>query len=540
MKSSLGGRWTDEDITACYNLAMTTDSRVLQTIIDCHQLSVNPALKMVKTQFFDQVAGLNYEYQDARCALMVRQYNSKSNPKVRQGKMFIAAEVTEKMVAELAKPANLEIMAKSDAFLKDMMTHYDIDALMRDPALSGPVMKVKTQVLVRVGGLMMGLKVVDVASGLPKVEAKLVLHLKPSLSTEQVENLPALVFAEAQQFLDEDRKAEAKKKAADSPQEDRSEGLKPLTLSAPLEFNPEGRVEETLEIKASKEKFSIGMTIELAKKVKNVGVAGREGSIKGFLEKTVKGVKQLQATVVWSDDAEGEDGVLEKESQLALSQLRFAGPAKKKAKTEEPQVQKTAIPKESIPFEFYGASTAMNACMAMAKQELWQMYLRMASSLTDKLEIRGAVDEQNKVSESKVVIVAKEFFAKGNLCLVPFSPANFVDKEPTHQKAVPVQFKLGEHTEDFWIPFNGSIAWDKEKSILSPYWAVGFVKDGYDDKANMVLKKVEVKLGVPGKIENPDFSHLQAPVSRQDRGTFSFQVLVNKGQVKEGDPLWRS
>ena len=173
MKSSLGGRWTDEDITACYNLAMTTDSRVLQTIIDCHQLSVNPALKMVKTQFFDQVAGLNYEYQDARCALMVRQYNSKSNPKVRQGKVFIAAEVTEKMVAELAKPANLEIMGKSDAFLKDMMTHYDIDALMRDPALCGAVMKVKTQVLVRVGGLMMGLKVLDVASGLPKVEAKL-------------------------------------------------------------------------------------------------------------------------------------------------------------------------------------------------------------------------------------------------------------------------------------------------------------------------------------------------------------------------------
>ena len=68
---------------------------------------------------------------------------------------------------------------------------------------------------------------------------------------------------------------------------------------------------------------------------------------------------------------------------------------------------------------------------------------------------------------------------------------------------------------------------------------MGFVQDGYDDKANMVLKKVEVKLGVPGKIENPDFSHLQAPVSRQDRGTFSFQVLVNKGQVKEGDPFWR-
>ena len=514
---------------------MTTDSRILQTIIDCHQLSVNPALKMVKTEFFDQVSRLNYEYQDARCALMVRQYNSKSNPKVRQGKMFIAAEVTEKMVAELAKPANLEIMGKSDAFLKDMMAHYGIDALMRDPALSGPVMKVKTQVLVRVGGLMMGLKVVDVASGLPKVEAKLVLNLKPSLSAEQVENFPPLVFPEAQQFLE----AEAKKKAADSPQEDRSEAPKPLTLSAPLNFNPEGRLEETLEIKASKEMFSIGMQVELAKKVRNVGLAGREGSIKGFLEKTVKGAMQLQAMVVWSDDAEGEDGVLPKESELALSQLRFAGPAKKKAKTEEPQVPKTVIPKESIPFEFYGASTAMNACMAMAKQELWQMYIKMASLLTDKLEIRGAVDQQNKVSESKVVIVAKEFFAKGNLCLVPYSPANFVDKEPTHQKAVAVQFKLGAHTSDFWIPFNGSIVWDKEKSILSPYWAVGFVKDGYDDKANMVLKKVEVKLGVPGKIENPDFSHLQAPVSRQDRGTFSFQVLVNKGQVKEGDPLWR-
>ena len=74
-----------------------------------------------------------------------------------------------------------------------------------------------------------------------------------------------------------------------------------------------------------------------------------------------------------------------------------------------------------------------------------------------------------------------------------------------------MQFKLGEHTEDFWIPFNGSIVWDKEKSILSPYWAAGFVKEGYDDKANMVLKNVEVKLGVPGKIDSPDFSTLQAP-----------------------------
>ena len=68
---------------------------------------------------------------------------------------------------------------------------------------------------------------------------------------------------------------------------------------------------------------------------------------------------------------------------------------------------------------------------------------------------------------------------------------------------------------------------------------MGFVKDGYDDKANMVLKKVEVKLGVPGKIESTDFSTLQAPVSRQDRGTFSFQALVRKMRVNEGDPLWR-
>ena len=87
---------------------------------------------------------------------------------------------------------------------------------MRDPALCGHVMKVKTQVLVRVGGLMMGLKEEEGASGLPKVEAKLVLNLKPSLSAEQVENFPPLVFAEAQQFLDADRKAEADKKAAGS------------------------------------------------------------------------------------------------------------------------------------------------------------------------------------------------------------------------------------------------------------------------------------------------------------------------------------
>ena len=167
-----------------------------------------------------------------------------------------------------------------------------------------------------------------------------------SLSAERLGHLPPLIYAEAQQFLDEERKAEAKKKEAGSSKaKEKDQAPKPLNLSLPVAFTDDGRVEETLEMKASKEQFSIGMQVELAKKVKNVGLAGREGSIKDFLEKTVKGVKQLQALVVWSDDAEGEEGVLEKESQLALSQLRFTGPAKKKAKTEEPRFRKRRYPK---------------------------------------------------------------------------------------------------------------------------------------------------------------------------------------------------
>ena len=175
----------------------------------------------------------------------------------------------------------------------------------------------------------------------------------------------------------------------------------------------------------------------------------------------------------------------------------------------------------------------MNACMSMAKQELWQMYLKMASTLQDKLEIRGTVDQPNKA-----LIVAKADFPKGTLCLVPYSPANFVEKEPNHQKAVAVQFTLRDAVTDFWIPFNGSISWDKEKSILSPFWAVGFVKEGSDDKANMTLKRMAVKLGAPGKVEPTEFNALQA-ANPKDRGTFSFQVLVNKMKVTEGDPLWR-
>ena len=191
------------------------------------------------------------------------------------------------------------------------------------------------------------------------------------------------------------------------------------------------------------------------------------------------------------------------------------------------------IPKESIPFEFYNESMAMNACMSMAKQELWQMYLKNVQTLRDKLELRGTVDQPNKA-----LIVAKADFPKGTLCLVPYSPANFVEKEPTHQKAVAVQFSLGDNVNDFWIPFNGSISWDKDKSILSPFWAVGFVKEGSDDTANMILKRAEVKLGSPGKVDSPDFNTLQA-ANPKGRGTFSFAVLVNKMGVKEGDPLWR-
>ena len=54
----------------------------------------------------------------------------------------------------------------------------------------------------------------------------------------------------------------------------------------------------------------------------------------------------------------------------------------------------------------------------------------------------------------------------------------------------------------------------------------------------MTLKQVDVKLGAPGKVEGAEYSTLQAP-NPKDRGTFSFQVLVNKMKVKEGDPLWR-
>ena len=126
--------------------------------------------------------------------------------------MFIAAEVTDKMVTDLAKPANRETIAKCDAFLKNVLVHYAIAARMEDPPLCGHCMKVTTQLLTRVGSLFMHhLKPEDVKSAFPKIEAKFVHVLTPSLPIEHLERFPSLIFAEAQQFLDEDRKAEAKK-----------------------------------------------------------------------------------------------------------------------------------------------------------------------------------------------------------------------------------------------------------------------------------------------------------------------------------------
>ena len=52
------------------------------------------------------------------------------------------------------------------------------------------------------------------------------------------------------------------------------------------------------------------------------------------------------------------------------------------------------------------------------------------------------------------------------------------------------------------------------------------------------MQRVDVKLGAPGKVETTEFNTLQA-ANPKDRGTFSFQVLVNKMKVNEGDPLWR-
>ena len=538
VKASLGGRWSDEDIIACYNLGMTTEPKVLQTVIDCHQLSVNPAMKMVRPDFFDFVAKVDYNCQDARCALVIRQYMSKLSLKNKQGKVFIASEISNKQVMDLTKPESAEIVGKCDAFLKNMMDHYGMDTMMKDPALCGICMKCKTQLFTRVGSLLLLSKPEDVASFLPKVEAKFVLALTSSLPSEHGDSLPPLIYEAAQKILDEDLQAEAKKREAGSVKDkEKDQGPKPLTLSVPVVFSEDGRAEETPEMKAGKEQFTIGMRVELAKKLKSIGMAGREGVIKGFLEKDARGARQLQAKVAWNDDEEGEDGedaAFPKESELALSHLRFAGPPKKKAKTGDAKEDaKQEIPKDIIPFEFYDESTAMIACMAMARQELWQMYLKTTVGLKDKLDVKGTVDHSNKA-----VVVAKEDFTKGSLILVPYSSANFVVNEPTHQKSVSVKFTMKDSVETFWIPFAGSISWDKDKSILSPFWAVGFVKEGSDDKANMTLKRVDVKLGPPGKVEGVEFKDLQATIAK-DRGTFSFQVLVNKMKVKEGEPLLR-
>ena len=54
----------------------------------------------------------------------------------------------------------------------------------------------------------------DVASALPRVEAKFVQTLTTLFPSESMTDFPPLIFAEAQKILDEDRKAEAKKKDA--------------------------------------------------------------------------------------------------------------------------------------------------------------------------------------------------------------------------------------------------------------------------------------------------------------------------------------
>ena len=57
------------------------------------------------------------------------------------------------------------------------------------------------------------------------------------------------------------------------------------------------------------------------------------------MEKAIRGVNQLHARIEWSDGTEGEDSVLPKESDVALSLLKFTEPAKKKAKCDEKKLK---------------------------------------------------------------------------------------------------------------------------------------------------------------------------------------------------------
>ena len=47
-----------------------------------------------------------------------------------------------------------------------------------------------------------------------------------------------------------------------------------------------------------------------------------------------------------------------------------------------------------------------------------------------KLDVLGDVDHPNKA-----VLVATEEFAKGTLCLVPWTAKDFLEKEPANKKA---------------------------------------------------------------------------------------------------------
>ncbi len=66
---------------------------MLQDIVDAHHIYVNPAIKMLKTSFFDLVSKLDDDLQDAMASLVVRQYMSKVS---QDGKVFNAAGITDK------------------------------------------------------------------------------------------------------------------------------------------------------------------------------------------------------------------------------------------------------------------------------------------------------------------------------------------------------------------------------------------------------------------------------------------------------------
>ena len=200
---------------------------------------------MVRTAYFDQLAKVDYRYQDARSALLIRQYMSKLSLDLKQGKVFIAAEVTDKMITNFAKPDSDQTLATCDAFLKHVDSHYKLDERMDDTALCGYWMKAKINLLTRVGTLIMYSHKDAIVKGLPKIEAKFVLRLMSMMPDDSQRQLPSLIYPEATQFLTEERdaqemtKAEEQKKDGNEVKGSGSNTLAvaPLTFSAPLAFS---------------------------------------------------------------------------------------------------------------------------------------------------------------------------------------------------------------------------------------------------------------------------------------------------------------